>query len=468
MNLDALPWLQRVLQPSLVRRSVLAVFVAFLLVWAALLAYLYMERKHIQATDHGLLRFAAAFQTALPYLSTDAEASSFTAATAAWLNVQRRDIRRRNVGRAFGEWEFELLDPDGRRVYATPGLVSDRLPQPNAPVQEIVVQGTAYLLVEARTPRWVLRIAEPARSDQAFLLYNANFLLPYLAIALPIVLLALWLPIRRGMRPLKQLATRIADRDANDLSPVGFDAQHRELKPLVSALDDLLARLRQRVERERVFVQDAAHEIRTPLAVINAQAHVLAHANNATERAQAEAQLDQAIARTSHMAQQLLDLAALDQDGTAPARHFDVAHWLRGALAPMAQGAFAKDMELSLDAPEELAWHVDVAALSSVVHNLVDNAMRYGRQGGTVAVALHEAGGELHVRVQDDGPGIAQALRAKVFERFYRGIDHEARGSGLGLAIVRQAALRMGGGVEIGEGLHGRGVGFVVRIPASA
>jgi len=465
---STVPWLQRALQPSLVRRSVLAVLLAFVLVWVVLLAYLYAERKHVQATDHGLLRFAAAFQSALPYLNTDAEGSSFTAATAAWLNVQRRDIRSRTVGRAPGEWEFELLDPEGRRVYATPGLASDRLPHPSPAVQEIVVQGTQYLLVEARSARWVLRIAEPVRTDQAFLLYNANFLLPYLAIALPIVLLAIWLPIRRGLRPLQALTSHIEQRDANDLRPIAFEARHRELKPLVGALDDLLARLRQRVERERAFVQDAAHEIRTPLAVINAQAHVLAHASDAAERAQAEAQLDHAIERTSHMAQQLLELAALDEDSPRAARVLDVAHWLRGTLAPAAQQAIAQGMDLSLDAPDALRRAVDVAALSSIVHNLVDNALRYGARGNTVAVSLQEDGHELVLSVRDDGAGIAQADQARVFERFYRGSGHDARGSGLGLAIVRQAALRMHGRVEIGEGLNGRGVGFELRLPAAA
>ncbi|MGR4870810.1 sensor histidine kinase [Variovorax sp. LARHSF232] len=461
--MNASRWLERALEPSLVRRSVWAVLLAFFLVWAALLSYLYLDRVRIRTQDPGLPKFAAAMEAALAHVHSEAEGAAFAAATATWMN-----IRRQGNERVPGALEFELLDTaSGRRVYATPGLWADALPAPAAPVQALELQGTHYLLTQARTPQWTLRIAEPLRSDAAFLSYNARFLLPYLLIALPIVLLAIWLPILRGLRPLQELATRIGARDASDLRPVGFDAKHRELKPLVAALDDLLARLRHKLERERAFVQDAAHEIRTPLAVINAQAHVLAHADNAAERVQAETQLDQAIARTSHMAQQLLDLAALDQDGAAHTRHLDVAHWLRGALAPLAQSAFAKDMELSLEAPEQLAWKVEVAALGSVVNNLVDNALRYGRQGGTVAVALHEAGGELHVRVQDDGPGIAQALHAKIFERFYRGADHEARGSGLGLAIVRQAALRMGGGVEIGEGLDGRGVGFVVRIPSS-
>src|SRR5690606_17414870 len=152
---------------------------------------------------------------------------------------------------------------------------------------------------------------------------------------------------------------------------------HRELRPLEQSLDHLFAQLRQKVERERVFVQDAAHEIRTPLAVINAQAHVLARSPDAAERAQAQAHLEQAIARTSHLAQQLLDLAALDEAQRPAPRDIDVAHWLRAALAQAAPAAMARQIELSLDAPDHLPARLDLPALESVVQNLIDNAVRY-------------------------------------------------------------------------------------------
>jgi two-component system sensor histidine kinase QseC len=102
------------------------------------------------------------------------------------------------------------------------------------------------------------------------------------------------------------------------------------------------------------------------------------------------------------------------------------------------------------------------------VHNLIDNAVRYATAGGNVAVGLRHDGSVLHLVVQDDGPGIAVAEHSRVFERFYRGLGHAANGSGLGLAIVRQAALRMGGQVRLGEGLSGKGVGFFISIPLAA
>jgi signal transduction histidine kinase len=212
-------------------------------------------------------------------------------------------------------------------------------------------------------------------------------------------------------------------------------------------------------------VQDAAHEIRTPLAVINAQAHVMARSQSEAERTQAQAHLEQAIARTSHLAQQLLNLAALDDAQRPAPRELDVAQWLRAVLAQAAPAAMARQIELSLDAPDSLPARLDLPALESIAQNLLDNAVRYTPPGGNVAVVLRCEGPMLHLAVQDDGPGIAASEHARVFERFYRGLGHAANGSGLGLAIVRQAVLRMGGQVHVGEGLGGRGVGFFISIP---
>jgi len=271
--------------------------------------------------------------------------------------------------------------------------------------------------------------------------------------------------VRASLRPLQQLARRIEERPSDDLSAVGVPARYRELKPLVQALDTLLLRLRGTLQRERAFVQDAAHEIRTPLAVINAQAHVLAQATDASQRAQAEAELNLAIARTSHLAQQLLELAALDRAGTPQVSPIDLAHWMRTLLGHAAQAALREGRELSLEAPDTLHGRIDLPAMESVVRNLVDNALRHGVPGTSIAVNLRTEEGRLLVEVRDDGPGIPEAQRAHAFERFHRGGDARASGAGLGLSIVREATLRLGGSVEIVEGLRGRGVGFRVSLP---
>ncbi|PUA95700.1 two-component system sensor histidine kinase QseC [Acidovorax sp. 107] len=447
-------------EPTLVRRSVVSVLLAFVLVWAVLLGYIFATYKQTITNEPGLQKYGDAVLVSLQEVTDPALAAAALASTDIWTN-----IRRRQLATLPGTSLYELRDAQGQRAYASPGWEPLPARAPDGSITETLVNGQVHRIYAGRNARWALTIADPKRSDAAFLSRNAQSLLPYLLLAAPFVLLPVWLSVRNGLRPLQQLAYRIAQRNTDDLQPVGFNARHRELKPLEQSLDHLFAQLRQKVERERAFVQDAAHEIRTPLAVITAQAHVMARSQIAQERTQAQAHLEQAIARTSHLAQQLLDLAALDDAQRPAPRNLDVAHWLRAALAQAAPQAMARQIELSLDAPDTLDARLDLPALESIAHNLIDNAVRYTPNGGNVAVALRREDSVLHLSVQDDGPGIPATEHQRVFERFYRGLGHVATGSGLGLAIVRQAVLRMGGQVQVGAGLNGRGVGFFVRIP---
>jgi signal transduction histidine kinase len=191
----------------------------------------------------------------------------------------------------------------------------------------------------------------------------------------------------------------------------------------------------------------------------------MAHAGSGVERQRAYGLLNQAIGRASHLAQQLLLLATLDSTQRSASRHIDVAQAARELLAQAAPQALARGMELSLEAPDHLPCPVDEPAFASILLNLVDNAIRYGRADGNVAVTLRCDGERLLLQVQDDGPGIPAAEHALVFERFYRCVGEETSGTGLGLAIVKQAALRMGGRALITDGLERQGVGFLVSLP---
>jgi two-component system sensor histidine kinase QseC len=448
-------------EPTLVKRSTWSVLLAFVVVWAVLLAYEYGQNRHALATGPGLQKFGRALAGALAEIDDPAQARATMAATLRWINERRADDKRFT-----GQYRFALADRDGQTIYASPGFAADSA-RPAHPISHADIDGRPHRIFQAGAGRWTLRIAEPRRMPSEFIAYNARSLLPYLLLALPIVLLAVWLSVRNGLRPLQQLADRIRSRASGDLQPVGFDARHRELRPLVHALDALLDSARHRLQHDRAFVQDAAHELRTPLAVITAQAHVLARSTVEAERAAARRHLDEAIQRSAHLARQLLDLAALDDAPPAPAPPVDIAAQVRAQLAQAAPAALAGHIELVLESPEQLWRAAEQAALQCIVGNLLDNALRYAGTGCTVQVSLAAGPAQAWtLAVQDDGPGIALAERHRVFDRFYRGAGQAPSGAGLGLAIVRQAALRLGGNVALIEGLQGRGVGLCVHVPA--
>ncbi|MCY0911437.1 ATP-binding protein [Massilia antarctica] len=445
-------------RPSLVRRVLAALAMAFLLVWCMLLAYEYLQFRQEVEQHSGVQKIGAALYAALVKLDTPGQVKTAVATTAIWLNLVRHDANQLP-----DDLVFELWDREGRLVYSSSAAASRALASP-APAAGGGTGSTAYWTYQRGAPDWSLRIAEPKPERSATLGGLGRGLIPYLLISLPCVVLPLWLAVHQGLRPLRLLAERIAARQRDDLSPIGMDPKYSELRPLVAAFEELLARLRSKAQRERAFIQDAAHELRTPMAVISTQAHVIGRAADPAERQRAQDHLDLAIARASHLTRQLLELATLDEMEPGTFETVDAADVVRQLLAQQMPAVLARRMDLSLDAPDTLTWAVEVAAFQSIVTNLLDNSLRYVPPGGCVLVRLRSDDTGLILSFADDGPGIPEDQRAHIFERFRRGRGHETPGSGLGLAIVRQAAARAGGGVRIIAGLNGKGCGFEVRL----
>ncbi|MEP6823926.1 MAG: HAMP domain-containing sensor histidine kinase [Ramlibacter sp.] len=450
---------QRLLRPSLVQRVFLSLLLAFGLVLVALEVYTYIEFRQAIARDQGLKRAGRAFTAALAAADEERQALTVIHAIADTFRSLRIS------GNPAGSLMIQLQDRGGRVLYSSPLLGAQVLAGADLQVQVQPLNGRPHWVYQSDMPRWSLRLAEPEIDTAWVLDYNLRRMLPYLLMAFPMVLIPVWLAVRLGLKPLQRLADRVSTRGPADLSPIGLDAKYAETKPLVVALDGMLAQLRAKVERERAFVQDAAHEMRTPMAVISAQAHALAGAATAADRAQAQAHLEHAIARASHLTQQLPELASFDDAQRVQVRTVDVAQLARQVIAQAAPAAIAGRIELRLEAPDSLTARIDVAAFQSVLENLLNNALHHAHGGTQVAVALQADSGTLTLTVEDDGPGIAPDHREKVFERFYRGADAQAGGTGLGLAIVRQAAARMGGSVQAKAGLDGTGAGFHVRLP---
>lgn len=447
-------------EPSLARRVVLALLAAFALVWLVLLARDYAGFK-LQTGSREPIRGALRALAAALDLADANRAVTVMQAT----EIQYNQLRRNSGMSNLEDLLFRLERPDGTPIYASTAL-GNAIEQPMAADPQTVLVGTRrYWKVAHDTAHWRLTLLEPAVADTTALQWLGRGLVQPMLIAFPFVLLPLWIAVRRGLRPLRDLAARVAARPADDFSPLGIELRHAELKPLAEAFDALLARSRDSIARERAFVQDAAHELRTPLAVIAAQAHALSAATSDEDRAPAREALERAIARASHLTHQLLTLARLE-GGQAPDRAaVNLVEVAQRMLIDAEPAARARDIELTLESPDRLDAALDTAAVHSILENLIGNAIHYGAAGGRVAVRLQVSADVLSILVTDDGPGIPENQRAHMFERFRRGTHDAVAGTGLGLAIVRQAATRLGGRVDCADGIDGRGIGFHVRLP---
>ncbi|UTH76304.1 sensor histidine kinase KdpD [Chromobacterium sp. IIBBL 290-4] len=451
--------------PSLTRRVLLALLLAFALIWLVLVVRDYREAMSVQARHKTLLRQANMFAGVLDGVDED-QAVQALRTVEALMNAARRDATNSVIAYP-GDIRILMLAPDGARIYASPGMERADLLIRNVDLGHGVIrlEGREYWAAERVYPKFRLVVFEPVIPDEDALSFLFRQYVTPLAIAFPLILLPLWLAVSRGLRPLRTLSAYLHSRDKTDFSPLSLPAPYRELKPVVQALDELLRRSRDSIARERAIVQDAAHEMRTPLAVISTQAHALASENDAEARQQNLAALEQAVARHSHLVQQLLRLAALEGGEEERRQPVDLVEVTRNALIGLSPRAEAQGMELELDSSDGLPASLALVSFLSIVDNLLSNAVAYGRVGGRVRVRLAAAEGWVELAVADDGPGIAVEDRPHLFERFYRGKTASAPGSGLGLAIVWQAVQAQGGHIRIEEGLDGRGVAFHVSLP---
>jgi two-component system, OmpR family, sensor histidine kinase QseC len=450
-------------RPTLARRVVLALLASYPLVWAVLLCVLYLEYRHAQV--HKFANFAE-WPVAVRLrdaLATVEEPAAARAIGAAVERIDNGERQRQNVQLTV---VMQIRDRrDQSVIYSSPRAAdSFLLGDPHRPIYQLVHRQT-FQVFELDTPRWSVLWGRTIGYVPYLMRLLSNDVLYYITIAFPFILLPAWLAVSHGLRPLRRLSQAITARGAADLAPVGVEARHAELQPLVTALDDLLMRLRDKVESEQLFVANAAHELRTPLAVITAQAHTLVKAGTATEQLEAESRLNSAIERASHLIHQLLAVARLQMERSTQLSTVDVALLTQQELANFVPAALERNIDMSLSAPDKLLFVLEAHIFRSILQNLTDNAIRYGREGGNVAVELQLRDGTLLLRVADDGPGIPVTERERMFERFYRGTGRsDARGSGLGLTIVEQAATRLNGRVEIRSGLDGHGCSFVVEI----
>ena len=332
-------------------------------------------------------------------------------------------------------------------------------------------QGVVYRIVSQRiigSPgELTVRLADG--SDSRIQWYRRlwfRVVLPNLLLAIGAAFAVNW-AVRRALRPLLELKEAVEGRSPRDLTPLDAAGSPHEVRPLVESLNRLFDMVNAQAESQRRFVADAAHQLRTPLAGLQAQveAWALPESDTITLRADQLRKLRDATRRTSQLANQLLALSRADARSSIsePRQLVALKPLCEEVLEGFLDAAAARQIDLGLDASDVqvqgYAW-----LLRELASNLVDNAVRYTPAGGhvTLRCGLHTPVGAgtamVLLEVEDDGPGVPAQERARLLERFYRVPGSPGEGNGLGLAIADEIARVHGSQLQIGSGSQGRGL----------
>lgn len=327
-----------------------------------------------------------------------------------------------------------------------------RLHSANAPMLPLVVQqpGFSNSVIDGKNWRvfstWdeagnnLVMVAERTEDRDEMAADIIGNLLKPLLISLPLLALLLWIAVARGLRPLVKLTREVEQREPDNLAPLDLASAPREVAPLIDHLNKLFVRIDASMQKERRFTADAAHELRTPVAGIKAQAQVARAATGDAERTHA---LDSAILgcdRAAHLIDQLLTLARMDTLGDEIIQSCPLRSLAAEVIAEIAPTALNTGVRLELNEGDEGVVRGDPLLLRILLRNLIDNAVRHTVTGTTVQVSVTHQHGQICLSVSDDGPGISAADLARITERFYRPVGTSGSGSGLGLSIVKRIA----------------------------
>jgi len=360
---------------------------------------------------------------------------------------------------------IQIWTVDGRAIYAS---------RPHASLPERALLGLATLTVDGRAWRTygvatrdrVIQVAQPVDIRQRLAAHAAWRSVVPLLLTTPIAALAIWWLAARNLAPIERLAREVRTLDARSLAAVPADGLPDEIAPLASALNALLARLSSSLDSQRAFVADAAHELRSPLTALKLQLELLRRADDAETREAARIAIGEGIGRASRLVEQLLALARSEPDAVLPVERVDLAAVARQAIDDTTPFADSRSVSIALIAHGGACVKGDPVALNLLVRNLVDNAVRYSPTASRVEVRVRQQSGEVVLEVDDAGPGIPDAERERVFDRFYRRADAAGAGSGLGLAIVRSVASAHAATVRLGPSTLG-GLSVSVSFPAT-
>ncbi len=255
---------------------------------------------------------------------------------------------------------------------------------------------------------------------------------------IPFVVFVIGVIIQKGLLPLQEFQQKISMLDENALKPLVFSSLPLELKPLGDALNAMINRLNIALQARKNFVADAAHELRTPLAALLLQLELAKKAVDTEETQKALETLEKGILRANRLTEQLLMLARQEKSSDWVNEKADLTHVVSEVLVSLLPLAEAKKIELTVEHIEQASVIAHEYDIQTLVTNLLDNAIHYTLQGGTVSIGLYTLKDSIVLKIIDNGIGIKESSKDRIFDRFYRVNNHNSIGSGLGLSIVQE------------------------------
>lgn len=367
-----------------------------------------------------------------------------------------------------GDFVVQIWTADGIRIFES--AQGTALPQlAIIGFANVKARDTTYRVLSVQTEALIIQVAQDmaARSGMAGRL--ALRTAAPIAFLLPLMMLLVWVGVSRSLRPVARIRQQVAARQPSDLSPVSEAGLPDEIYPLVKELNLLFTRVQTAFEAQQHFVADAAHELRSPLAALKLQVLGLQRASSEEARELAVARLASGIDRATHLVEQLLVLARQEASmaGVVKAQPVPLADICRLALEDVIAAAQERRIDLGLSHADEISVDGHPQALRILIHNLLDNAVKYSPQGGRIDLALRDCNGNAELTVDDNGPGIPLEHRSRVLARFYRVNGSRAAGSGLGLSIAKSIADGHGAVLSLEDSRSLGGLRVIVRFPAS-
>jgi signal transduction histidine kinase len=449
---------------SLQSRMMLAMGLSIALLWAVALTVLYSYTAQSQTTirDERLQSIAVKILLSIPANSE--------------LKIQGSGLQLRDDAIPDHErLNFQVWAGKRRLVVSTPGA-------PSTPLRQDFLEGATDSTISGKTWRVFsisdrsgkihVQVGIPRSVVDDELQRKALIALGLSTLVLALAGVLVWFAVRRSLEPVVSIAKAVRGRLKFDLAPLPVTRLPTEVRPLVESFNHLMDQLDHAVKGERRFIDDAAHELRTPLSALYAQTEVALRASTLTDKDAALVKLLAVVERSTRLSEQLLDLARLDAGAHAPSREWYGLDEIVVHIASEFDVDAQKSRRTIHLATEPCRIQCDVDEIGILLRNLVDNALRYTLAGGQVTITCgHLPLGEdrrVFLEVSDDGPGVPEVEQTAIFDRFHRVPGSGTRGSGIGLSLVARIARLHDATIETCNGIGVRG--FCVRIvfPASA